>query len=176
MQMRPDIQIQSMIKALTDVVLPAVDADNKLAHEQTRLVIGLLGVMSKQIPLQFQFDCDELSRLLDFATELQRASGAEQPELAQHQEKGSQVLDRAKADPAEVVNAVRALRTSTGAVISDVFRGADTQVQDRVQKTVLAMTSAQLLRERSWLLSQGWEPDASAIPAIETLLPGVETV
>ena len=43
MQMRPDIQIQSMIKALTDVVLPAVDADNKLAHEQTRLVIGLLG-------------------------------------------------------------------------------------------------------------------------------------
>lgn len=99
MQMRPDIQIQSMIKALTDVVLPAVDADNKLAHEQTRLVIGLLGLMGKQIPMQFQYDCDELGRLLEFATELQRATGADQPELVAQQQRGSQVLERAKADP-----------------------------------------------------------------------------
>ncbi|WP_029889263.1 hypothetical protein [Polycyclovorans algicola] len=174
MQMRPDIQIQSMIKALTDVVLPAVDADNKLAHEQTRLVIGLLGLMGKQIPMQFQYDCDELGRLLEFATELQRATGADQPELVAQQQRGSQVLERAKADPAEVVAAVRALRASTGAVISEAFRSADAPVQDRVQKTVLAMTSAQLLRERAWVMAQGWEPDPSAIPAIDTLLPDVK--
>lgn len=59
-------------------------------------------------------------------------------------------------------------------MISEAFRSADAPVQDRVQKTVLAMTSAQLLRERAWVMAQGWEPDPSAIPAIDTLLPGVK--
>ena len=37
MQMRPLLLTQSMIKAMTDVVLPAIDPQNKLAHEQARL-------------------------------------------------------------------------------------------------------------------------------------------
>lgn len=171
MQMRPQVQIQSIIKSLTDVVLPAIDPNNKLAQEQGRLIVGLLGLMGKQIPLQFQFDRDELTRLLDFADELQRAVGGEHAELARCRNDAADVLERAKADPSEVENAVRALRANTGAVITETFRTADEPVQDRVQKTVLAMTSAQLLRERSWLLSQGWEPDPSAIPPIESLLP-----
>jgi hypothetical protein len=74
MQMRPALQIQSMIKAMMDVVLPAVDPSNKLALEQSRLVIGMLSLMAQQLPLQFRFDCDELSRLLKLAAALQHAA------------------------------------------------------------------------------------------------------
>ena len=72
MQMRPDPQIKSVIKAMNDVVLPAVDPQNKLAQEQVRLCMGLLGLMAKQLPLQFRFDCDELARLSAYSAELQR--------------------------------------------------------------------------------------------------------
>lgn len=170
MQMRPQVQIQSIIKSLSDVVLPALDPNNKLAQEQARLIVGLLGLMAKQLPLQFRYDCDELTRLLAFADELQRQAGVGDRELSAQQVHGARVLERAQADPDEVLQAVRDLRASTGALISRVFEGDDGAAQDRVQKTVLAMTSEQLLRERSWLLSQGWEPDPKAIPAIEQLL------
>lgn len=170
MQMRPDLQIQSIIKSLTDVVLPALDPDNKLAQEQSRLIVGLLGLMARQLPLQFRYDCDELSRLLRFADDLQGAAGATDAALAIERARGAQVLERAGADPGEVLRAVRELRASTGALISRVFESDDGAAQDRVQKTVLAMTSEQLLLERAWLKSQGWEPDPDAVPDIATLL------
>src|ERR1700756_539308 len=75
MQMRPAVQIKSMVKAMTDVVLPAIDPANKLAQEQARLVIGMLGLMAQQLPLQFRFDCDELARLLQLAAALQQPAG-----------------------------------------------------------------------------------------------------
>lgn len=168
MQMRPDIQIQSVIKALTDVVLPAIDSGNKLAQEQVRLVIGLLGVMGQQIPLQFRFDCDELRRLLEFAAALQ-GEGAEKSELAALVGHGRDVLDRAKADPSEVVEVVRGLRAATGAAITEAYRSKDEARVASVERLTLAMASEQVLRERSWFRAQAWEP-ADHVPAIETLL------
>lgn len=176
MQMRPELQIQSMVKALTDVVLPAVDASNKLAHEQARLVIGTLGLMATQLPLQFRFDCDELVHLLELARELQRltsgdhAVGVDCQELAARTVKAAAVLERAQADPREILESVRHLRAASSAVVSQVFREGDTVTQDRVQKTVLAASKAQLLRDRSWVLAQGWEPDPKSVPCITTLI------
>ena len=71
MQMRPEIQIQSILKAMIDVVLPAVDPKNPLAQEQARLVMGMLTVMAGQLPRQYRFDCDELSRLLKLSQRMQ---------------------------------------------------------------------------------------------------------
>jgi hypothetical protein len=36
------------------------------------------------------------------------------------------------------------------------------------------MSREQLLRDRSWLLMQGWEPDPKSIPAIDTLLAPIQ--
>jgi hypothetical protein len=34
----------------------------------------------------------------------------------------------------------------------------------------LVMSKQQLLRDRSWLLMQGWEPDPKSVPGIAELL------
>lgn len=176
MQTRPDLQIKSILKAMNDVVLPAVDPNNKLAQEQVRLCMGLLGLMAKQLPLQFRFDCDELARLTAYSAELQRiaAGGAQTREavaaLASSTVKASALLERAKVAPSEIQQAVRMLREGTGALISSVFRDGDAAAQDRVQKATLAMSKEQLLRERAWVITQGWEPDPKAVPPIEELL------
>lgn len=176
MQMRPEVQIQSMIKALTDVVLPAIDPANKLAQEQSRLVIGMLGLMARQLPLQFRFDCDELARLLRFAEDLQHHAGTgaatdrSLARLAEQATAAKAVLARAQAGPDAVLLAVRSLREASGAVVTAAFQEADPAGRARVQESVLSMSEAQLLRDRSWLLSQGWEPDPKAIPPIESLL------
>lgn len=176
MQMRPALQIQSIIKALTDVVLPAIDPDNKLAQEQSRLIVGSLNLMLKQMPLQFHFDCDELARLTGFAEELQRlASGGAQTtaaldDLRETAAGAARLLEHAKVSPEEIEQAVGSLRAASGALISSVYRDGEHNAQERVEKATLAMSKEQLLRERSWVLSQGWEPDPKAVPPIEQLL------
>lgn len=176
MQMRPAIQIQSMIKSITDVVLPAIDPSNKLAQEQTRLILGTLSLMAKQLPLQYAFDCDELGRLNAFAQQLQaEVSGGDETQaalaaLASSQRDAQQILDRAGTTPDAIEAAVRTLRATTGSLITGVYRDGDAHGQQQVKVAVLAMSKEQLLRDRAWVAMQGWEPDPAALPTIDALL------
>lgn len=176
MQMRPGIQLQAVIKALSDVVLPAIDPDNKLAMEQGKLSIGLLSLLAQQLPMQFRFDCDELARLIATSGELSaQAQGgvATQAALAALNEAAlvaGRTLDAARSSPADVEAAVRSMRTATGALITEVHRDGDAACRPAIQQTVLAMSKDQLLRDRSMMLMQGWEPDPKAIPPLAELL------
>ncbi len=171
MQLRPPIQIHAMIKSLTDAVLPAVDPNNKLAIEQLQLTIGLLAMMEQRMPLEFKFDCDELRRLLGFADELKRSGAGNKalPDLVAAADAGADVLRRAQADPSEVVDAVRRLRATGGALAAAAYREGTPGNRAAVMKTVLSMSGEQLLRDRAWVIPQGWEsPDA--VPPIADLL------
>src|SRR5438067_11718221 len=176
MQMRPDIQLKSSIKALSDVVLPAVDPNNKPAQEQARLVIGLLTMMAEQIPLQFQFDCDELQRLIKSARAVGEtvagtpAAGAPAAALSDATTVATRVLEGVGSAPADVEQAVRDLRATLGETITQVYRNGDASSRAAVRTTVLDMSKEQLLRERSWFLMQGWEPHPEEVPPIQSLL------
>ncbi len=176
MELRAEIQIKSMIKALTDVVLPAVDPVNQLAVEQTRLVIGMLSLMAKQLPIQFQFDRDELQRLLDFTRAL-LADQAPEPgyasalrQLAETHRASAEVLERCLVDPATLLQAIHQLRAATSDLVAAVPATNDPALIERVERAVMDLSKEQLIRDRSLLLPQGWELDPDAIPAIETLL------
>ena len=175
MQMRPQIQLQAVIKALSDVVLPATDPDNRLALEQGKLAIGLLTLLAQQLPVQFAFDGVELARLIETSGELANAAqggAGTQAAVAALNEAtlaAGRTLDAARSSPADVEAAVRAMRAATGAV-TEVHRDGDAASQAAVQTAVLAMSKQQLLRERSMLLMQGWEPDPKAVPPLADLL------
>lgn len=176
MQMRPQIQIKSVIKALTDVVLPAVDPGNKLAQEQGQLAIGLLSLMAQQLPLQFRFDCDELERLIDCSGTLQTlARGGEHTQtaltaLSDATRSAVTRLESARVSPQDIEQQVRSLRSTIGTLVTEVYRDGEASCRKSVSDAVLALSKAQLLRDRSWLLMQGWEPDPKAIPPITQLL------
>jgi hypothetical protein len=176
MQMRPAIQIKSMVKAMTDVVLPAIDPANKLAQEQARLVIGMLSLMAQQLPLQFRFDCDELARLLKLSAELKDYTGnsaeveACVADMKLIATQGTTVLDQAQAGPEQVERVSRELRAAVSQVVRAVYRAEETDAIQRVQDLVLAISKEQLQRDRSWVLMQGWEPDPAAVPDIHDLL------
>ena len=176
MQMRPAVQIKSMVKAMTDVVLPAIDPANKLAQEQARLILGLLGLMAQQLPLQFRFDCDDLARQLELSAGLKKlASGAPQLQVCvqgmnQAAAAAAGILEQARVTPEELERAVRELRAATSQVVRAVYDEGNQSVVKPVQDLVLAASKEQLLRDRSWVLMQGWEPDPAAVPKIQELL------
>ena len=90
--------------------------------------------------------------------------------LARANVAGAAVLARAQADPAEVMQAIRELRSLSGALITAVYGDGDEASRTRVAQLVLAHADQQLLRERAWVAPQGWEIQPENLPAIEDLL------
>ncbi len=172
MEMRPQLQIQTVIKAMMEDVIPAMDQGNQLAMQSAQLTIGTLMLISQHLPLEYRYDCDELARLLATSKALAtQASGlAATSELAAAGTVAADVLDRARAEPTEILDAIRRLRAATADTVRAVYAEGSDTAQATVEKTVLAMSKEQLLRDRSWLLMQGWEPNPALVPAIDTLL------
>jgi hypothetical protein len=176
MQLRPEFQIQTIIKAMIEDVMPALDSTNQLAVQSAQLTIGTLTMIAQHLPLQYRFDCVELGRLVGLAEALsgQASGGARTKEAVTALQKagraGSEVLDRARAEPGELLEAIRSLRDAASIVVRSVYSEGPEASQAAVGKTVLSMSQQQLLVDRSWLLMQGWEPDPGSIPAVETLL------
>jgi len=176
MQMRPDIQITSVIKAMTDVVIPAIDPANKLAVEQSQLIIGLLSLLKFQLPIQFRFDLDELGRLCTSATALSQIASTDANtrstlnELANSSNTAAQVLDQFQRDPAELIHHIRTLRQDMSNVVDAAAASTDIQAQLQAEKLILSMSKEQLVRDRALVKMQGWEMTPGDIPEIEALL------
>lgn len=176
MQLRPEIQLKSMIKAMSDVILPAVDANNKLAVEQSQLVIGMLSLMAKQLPLQFRFDCDELERLIATARtagEIRSADTGVTAALARvaaGETAAVNLLAQARIDPNTLFEAICELRAGLGEVVTTLGSTQEEANQLRIEKIILDMSKEQVLRDRALLVMQGFERDPAALPSIESLL------
>jgi len=176
MQMRPEVQIAAMIKALTDVIIPAVPQENKLAMEQAGLVVGMLKLMQFQLPLQFRFDRDELQRLVEAGMQLQAqetkdgATAAAMAAVAGPAARATDVLERCKAGPDELYASILELRAVLCALVDASAGSEDVGSRERIEAILLAMSREQLLRDRAVMKPQCWEPDPAAVPDIETLI------
>lgn len=181
MELRPDFMLRAAAKAMTDVVLPALDPENKLAQEQGHLVLASLNLALQRLPQMYAFDCDALERSLGLAAELGQIAaqaGGDVADaaasLAQGAAGGAAVLARAKADPAELQAANLDLGERIGALVAALYAAAPDAVPDavlaQVGRAVVANAGEQLLRDRAWVAPQGWEPGAAALPDVDSLL------
>ena len=169
MDVRPDLQLQSMIKAMSDIVLPAVDVDNRLAQEQARLVIATLQLVAKRLPIAYRYDRDELERYLALSRDLLAQVGASVGEsVASHLEQlviaGADVFARARAEPAELEQSVFALRAAVGDLIQETRAQNDPRCRSAVRKLVLTAAKVELDRERALVVDIGFEADPNDMP------------
>lgn len=169
MDVRPDIQIQSMIKAMIDVVLPAVDAENKVAQEQARLVIGTLQLVAKRLPIAYRYDCDELRRYVLLAQDLvaEAGPGVSRPVVAQlailaaH---GSEVLKGAQTEPSALEAAIFSLRSAVGELVQVANKTGSAEARKTVRKLVLNAAKTELEREIAVVIDMGFQTDPDDQP------------
>jgi hypothetical protein len=167
MQIRAAIALQAVLKSMTDVMLPAIDPENKLAQEQSRLIIGLLALVADRLPLQRAYDLDELRRLCSLAHVLQSIEPVASLSVAA--ENGAEAITRQSAATSDLVTAIGMLTEAIGDR-AQTLAGRSDESSRAGCLAVLASAREQQLRERSWLLMQGWEVDAAGIPAIDELI------
>ena len=180
MEVRPEIQIQAMIKAMVDVVLPAVDPEQKMAQEQARLVIGTLGLIASRLPVAYRFDRDQLDRYVSLSRELvalDQADGGGQTvsKLESLAERGADVLQRARAEPAELESTVFDLRAEVSSLLQSLHKSSSPEKWNKVNRLILEASRMEIDRERALVVAMGFEPKPGSIPPIESLLPPVNT-
>lgn len=169
MQLRPDIQIPSMLKAMVEVITPAIDPANELAMQQAQLMVGHLALIMQNMPLQYRADRDELDRLVAYARDI-RGMGEGDEALDAAIDSAADVLDRGRAAPDELVGAIHGLTAALDEPIRSLADNDDAKAQEALMRATLDMSEVQLLHARSSLLMQGWEPEPGLVPAIERLL------
>src|ERR671915_325255 len=146
MQLRPELRIQTVIDAMTQVVIPAIDAEDDLAQEQAQLVVGMLGALAQWLPLEYRYDRDELTRLLATADDVSsRLNGGVSTTQAREQlaavaSDAHDVLRRAMAEPRELLDAVRDVRSSLGEAVRATFEDGEPQSQQAATESVLELS------------------------------------
>jgi len=156
-----DLQLAVVIKALRDVVAPAVDPANKLAIEQLHLSIATLGLVQNGLPLAHARARRELINAIDLAAAVS-AAGASIDAAAAHG-----VLADAAADEGALDAARRALLSTVEQAVS---ASAGKPEERAIAKAVIAASKPQCDLARAWCAGSGFEVEADALPSLESLL------
>ena len=171
MDLRPELQIAVMIRAMAQVVLPAVDTGNRPAQEQGHLVLAMLRMLEQRLPLTYRYERDELQRYVNLADALIVDLASADPHLSElivAGQAGKACLERPGTEPAELVENIAALRKLVGNIAGSL--STTTSRSARVKQLIFEAAKVQIERERAWLLPTGFETVPSSIMPIEEQL------
>lgn len=166
------LRLQSMLRAMSEVIVPALDPQQQLARDQAKIVIGNLQILMDQTDSGYDFLLTELREYASLLRELISLSGE-----GAIRNRALEVLS--VADPVAVAHIpgqrkLRELVSETKQTVNVLLeavldRGA-ANVRARAASLVLAQSEQQVLRERAWLRSSGFDPDQKSLPPIEAVL------
>jgi len=168
-----DNGLGAAIKALTEVVAPALASDNPVAREQLKLVVQFLEFHRERLPNALDRDRFELRQSLALAERLFDLSA---PCLADESERlGTAIVHGRELDDANWVRASQARRVTAAleTACSAAVRGAaelEPNLRRPIERAVVEAASGFLEGERAWFAPQGFEPDPAALPALEDAL------
>ena len=167
--------LRTAIRAMNEVVLPAVDRDHPLALEQATLVTKILQLFEQRLPhwparLRLELR-HHVALARDVAADAARVSPALAEALAAAALRGDALLADGDAAPAQWQEATRELGGLADALVT-AAQGGDDARRRRIEAAVLVAADAVLTLQRAWFLPQGWEPDPAAVPALERVLQG----
>jgi hypothetical protein len=164
----PILQLRVVIKALRDVIAPAIDPDNRVAAEQLHLSIATLSLMEARLPLLHRGARQELANAITLGETLEMVAEAKGL-LATPLAAACAALADATVDMSELENCKARLLT---AVSNIVAHSPDAVADRRIAQAVISASKPQCDLARAWCLPAGFEPDPAELPVIESLLDG----
>lgn len=164
-----DNGLRAAIKALNDVVAPALDADNPVAQEQLRLVVQFLEFHRERLPHHVDRDRFELLRHVSLAQRLAEHTEpwlpSETDELRAALAEAEEVGGLGWVRPQDARRATGSLETAISTVVR-AAAGLDEDPRRQIERTVVEAAAGLLDGQRAWFAPQGFEPDPAAVPAL----------
>ncbi len=154
-----ELRLRSLMRAVSEVILPAIDPANSLAQEQARLLLGHLHAISLQLGHEAALveKDDEAARQLAYVL-LASAGGGAHTGAAQ-----AALALAVNGERHGLLEAIDAFVLASGVDGSEACRESSLRL-------VLDAARAAAWRGRAWFRAMGFEPDPAALPDIPTLL------
>jgi hypothetical protein len=168
-----DNALRAAIKALNEVVGPAVDPSHPGAQQQLRLVVQFLEFHRERLPYHLDRARFELRQHLALA---ERLAGTVESALPQEADRlrariapARRVEGREWVRPADARDVTAALETAITAVVR-AAADLDEERRRPIERMVVDAGAGLLTGERAWFAPQGFEPDPGALPPLEDAL------
>ena len=161
-----DVRIANIVKALEQVIMPALPARERLARDQIRLCLGHLHMIGEQWRHAGAFEAAALGAMVELGEEL--IAGAD----ARYAEDLRAALAAAKGVGASDHAGVAANIGELGGVIDRIILGDDGKVplSEAAREAILAYGEKQATRERTWFAMTGLDPDRKNLTDIATMM------
>jgi len=170
-----DLRIATLLKALSETVLPAVDRGNSAAVEQLHLVVGSLKLLREQIDYAHWFevvDARSMAALIDrLAAEIDSDASRQAVVTAAEM---LAIAHRHDVTLTTVRDANRTLRNAISALAAASHAAADAGAGKRVQSMILAHSEGQISRERAFIAATGFDVFPDTLVSIEESLARAE--
>jgi hypothetical protein len=166
-----ELRLTTMMKALSETVLPAVDAHNKAAVEQMHIVIGSLALLREQIDFAHWFEVEEARDMAGLIMEL--AALAALPPTASATDTARRSLALAERHDIRLSTLREAnvdLRAMISLLIEEAAAAGDDSLFDRTQALVLAHGKRQIGRERAFVAGTNFDVFPDTLQTIEETL------
>jgi hypothetical protein len=168
------LRIQSMIRSLREVILPALPNDQLLAIDQANILVGYLRIMAEQHDRVFEYLLVELAEYAKLVGVLiDGAQGGQSTDAAVARARSA----LAKAAPltaiprqAELAARVKSLKVSVDELLHAAREDGTAAFRQESTSRVMEQAERQVLRERVWFRASGFELDASQLPSIDEVL------
>lgn len=175
--MVPDscLRLTAVVKALEDIITPALPAEARFAHEQLALIKKSIRIAIDHIPHEQAFMARDAQDYLALAQSL---IGHVSPGTDQHEQLSALIARGEAIVPASIPNRpefelfLRQLRREVETAVEMLCGQPAGSGLREVQLLVLDHCARQTLRERAWTIATGFESNPGAIPPVETLLYG----
>lgn len=165
--------LRAAIKALADVVAPAVDPSDAIANEQLRLVTEYLRFLRQRVDLLHRRDRTELGHQLDMAHALLALDAPCSPglrhSLQSSTDAGARLFDAAAATGVQHKTATAAIAAAVRECVRECAAWP-APARDRWERCVLDTSAARVAFEQAWYLPLGFEPAPAEVPSLESLL------
>lgn len=149
-----DERLASIIRALTEVVLPHLPEDASLAQEQVHLSVGHLQILRAQFDATPAFEREELddNKALAAALVATIKGGADTRAAI------AALADAAAASSAsDVRGELRALNAAIEKLVKAVSADGAADAKAILSSTILAHERARVLKDRRWFLPFGFD-------------------
>lgn len=160
-----DVRITTMIRALADVIVPALDQSPGLASEQAQLVLGHLHVLREQLGYAAHFEQLEWQAATSLGEALVGATTGPRSASPAWRELEVALSANAGAHAQDTRDRAEAIRAG----VEELIR-TDTAEAARLGSIILEHERAAANLNRSWFAGMGWESGDSGLPSIPELI------
>lgn len=168
-----DVALRSVVRALADVVAPAIDPDNSRAKEQLRLSIDYIEFVLGRLDFMYRRELLELHHYLGMARAVHGIVGppglCRDAALEAAIERGGQTLAEHGAPVRRMKDATAALAAAIAAVVR-AAPGLEAAVRSSIEQTVVRMGRERIEFERSWYLPLGFDPDPGDVRPLHEVM------